>query len=144
MLQVDRDQTLVPAAHQPADQPLCALVQIGMAVEPGRQAHQAVTASLDGNIHLSDLRAVGGSAGAQDSPPRGVWRSLRVDPKGRLSCLAVHHTAPLIAAGSTTVSALCCAGRRCMTHRDRGDWGQSGAGLWAGGQWSHMITCSPA
>ena len=47
-----------------------------------------------------------------------MWKTVRVDPRGRLACLAVHSTAPLIAAGSTTVGPWAWAHAALRAHED--------------------------
>ena len=94
----------------PGDQCVDAHVQVGVALEPGSQANVLVTGSAgDGTLRLSDVRMAGqhaqhsASQGAEGvvGARMGVWKSVPTELKGRMTTLAVHSAAPLIAAGSS-------------------------------------------
>ena len=82
---------------------------MNLALEPGAQANLLVTGSAaDGTLKLSDVRMAGqGGAshaeggGSAAEARMGVWKTVATELKGRMTSLAVHSAAPLIAAGSS-------------------------------------------
>ena len=110
--------------HPPCQSLKDTYAQANMAAEPYDQPQLVVTAcAADATIKLCDIRMAGqqqpganGDAASSSNGGLGVWRVVSAELKGRLSAMAVHPAAPLIAAGSSHQVRSTAAGTDC------GEW----------------------
>lgn len=85
----------------------CVRAQVGLALEPGAQPHVLVTGSaVEGTLKLSDVRMTGQlpeahTPSGQGTAHMGVCKTFNTELRGRLTAMAAHSSAPLIAAGSS-------------------------------------------